>query len=99
MDFLHPRDPVSTWSHGFWLLLALPGVFLLWRRGSGDRAKQISLLIYGVGLVACSTTSTLFHGLRPPFDRLRMFDLLDYLGIYLLIAGSYTPIAWNVPRG
>jgi hemolysin III len=28
-----------------------------------------------------------------------MFDLLDHLGIYLLIAGSYTPIVWNILRG
>jgi hemolysin III len=99
MDLFNPREPVSTWSHGLWLLLALPGIIILWRRGSGDRAKQCSFLIYGLGLVSCSATSTLFHGVRLSSDRIRVFALLDYIGIYLLIAGSYTPIAWNILRG
>jgi channel protein (hemolysin III family) len=28
-----------------------------------------------------------------------MFALVDYTGIYILIAGSYTAIVWNVLRG
>jgi hemolysin III len=99
VDFLNPREPVSTWSHALWLLLALPGTLLLWRRGSGDRTKQLSLLTYGLSLAFCSAASTLYHGVRPTGHRLATFALLDYIGIYFLIAGSYTPIAWNLLRG
>jgi hemolysin III len=99
MDFLNPREPVSTWSHGLWLLLVLPGTFLLWRRSRGGRAKQLSLLIYGLSLVFCSAASTLYHGVRPAGYRIATFALLDYLAIYFLIAGSYTAIAWNLLRG
>src|SRR4051794_34374050 len=99
MEFLSPREPVSAWTHGFWLLASLPAVYLLWIRGRGDRAKQISFLIYGLGLVSCSLASTLYHGLRLRDEEIRVFALLDYIAIYLLIAGSYTPIIWNVLRG
>jgi hemolysin III len=99
MDLISPREPVNAWTHGFWLLLSLPGIYLLWTRGRGDRAKQFSFLIYGLGLVSCSLASTLYHGVRLHNDGIRLFALLDYIGIYILIAGSYTPIAWNVLRG
>jgi hemolysin III len=99
MDFLNPREPVNTWSHGLWLLLVLPGTLLLWRRSAGDRAKQLSLLIYGLSLIFCSAASTLYHGVQSAANRMATFALLDYIGIYFLIAGSYTAIAWNLLRG
>jgi hemolysin III len=98
MDLLHPREPVSTWSHGLWLAIALGGILLLWRSGRADRTRQITMLIYGLTLVFCSGCSTLFHGVRLPDDRIRPFALLDYTGIYMLIAGTYTPIAWTFLR-
>jgi hemolysin III len=99
MDFLNPREPVSTWSHGLWLLLVLPGSVWLWRRSRGDRGKQLSVLIYGLSLVFCSTASTLYHGVRSEGSRIATFATLDYLGIYFLIAGSYTAITWSLLRG
>ena len=99
MDLFNPREPFNTWSHGLWLALALPGIVLLWWRGQGDRGKQWSFLVYGLGLIACSAASTLYHGVQTSSDRIRMFALIDYTGIYVLIAGSYTAIVWNVLRG
>jgi hemolysin III len=93
------REPVSAWSHGAGLVLALPGTLILWKRGGGDLGKQISLLIYGICLVACYGASTLYHGVRVPDARLVPFVRLDSVGIFLLIAGSYTPMAWNLMRG
>ncbi len=43
--------------------------------------------------------STLYHGVQLPDDRLAMFVRLDSVGIFALIAGSYTPLAWNLMRG
>lgn len=100
MDFLHLREPVSAWSHCAGLLLALPGTLLLWRRSrSGDPAKRLSLLIFGLSLACCYAASTLYHGLRVQGDGLSFFDRLDRIGIFILIAGTYTPLAWVVMSG
>jgi hemolysin III len=99
MDFLNFRDPVSTWSHGAGLLLALPGTLFLWRRSSGDITKRRTLVIYGLSLAFCYAASTLYHGLRLPGDRLAVFDCLDRIGIFVFIAGSYTPMAWSLMQG
>ncbi len=98
MNLLNPREPINTWSHALWLIIALAGMILLWQRGQGDRAKQISLLIYGVSLIFCSACSTLYHGVRLPGERIRAFAMMDHVGIYMLIAGTYTPIAWTFLR-
>ena len=99
MDLLSPREPVNAWSHGLWLALAVPGTWLLWRRARGDFAKQVSLMIYGFTLVFCSACSTLYHGVRASDSQLETFALLDHVSIYMLIAGTYTPIAWTFLRG
>ncbi|WP_165235293.1 PAQR family membrane homeostasis protein TrhA [Aquisphaera insulae] len=98
MEFLHFREPVNAWSHCVWMLLALPGLVLLWRRGRGSAAMRTTLLIYGLSLVFCSGVSTLFHGVRHAPATIRFLDSLDHIGIYLLIAGTYTPITWTLLR-
>jgi len=96
MDF---RDPVSTWSHLIWMFLAVPGTLLLWRRSRGDRGKQITMTIFGLGLVFCFGSSALYHSLRLPAGELRPFLTLDYIGIYILIAASCTPIVFTLLQG
>jgi hemolysin III len=99
MDYLHFREPFSAWSHAVWLVLSIPATLVLWKRSGGDRAKRLSFLIFGLGLAACYLGSTLYHGVRVGPDRIDFFDRLDHIGIHLLIAGSYTPLALNLLRG
>ena len=99
MNLFDLREPVSAWSHGAWLLMALPGSVLLWWRAGGDRARQVVLLGYTFCLVLCATASTLYHSVQKTGVDLSAYLLLDHIGIYLLIAGSYTPIAWTLMRG
>ena len=70
-----------------------------WRRGGDDLGKRISLLVYGTCLIGCYAASTLYHGVRLPPDRLGIFIRLDSVGIFALIAGTYTPLAWVLMRG
>ena len=99
MSFLDFREPVSAWSHCAGLLLAVPGTFLLWRRSAGEPAKRITLLIYGLTLAFCYSASTLYHGVRLPAAGIARFARLDSVGIFALIAGSYTPLACCLLRG
>src|SRR4051794_1054446 len=99
MDILHLREPLSALSHGLWSVLALPATVILWQRSRGSLAKQISLLVFGASLAFCYTGSTLFHGVRVSAEQIALYDRLDHIGIYVLIAGSYTPLAWNLLHG
>jgi hemolysin III len=99
MNLLDPRQPVNAWTHGVGLALALPAAVLLLRRSRGDLAKQLCFLIYGLSLAACYAASMLFHGVQGPPPRIDLLKRLDLAGIYLLIAGTYTPPAWFLLRG
>jgi hemolysin III len=93
------RELVSAWTHCAGLMLAMPGTLILWRRSDGQLGKRLSLLVYGLSLIFCYAASTLYHGVRLPADRLAAFVRLASVGIFALIAGSYTPLAWNLMQG
>ena len=50
----------------------------------------IGFLTFGLTLVMLYSFSTLYHSLSDPFAK-RVFQKLDHVAIYLLIAGTYTP--------
>jgi len=99
MNVLDFREPVNAWSHCAGLLLALPGTLLLWRRSAGNHAKRVSVLVYGLTLMFCYLASTLYHGVRLPATGIATLARLDGVGIFALIAGSYTPLACCLMRG
>lgn len=99
MEWWHFREPVNTWTHLIWMLLAIPGTLLLWKRGRGDLPKQITFLIFGSGLVVCFGCSALYHGLRLPTDELGLFITFDHIGIYILIAATGTVMGFTILRG
>ncbi len=92
------REPVSAWTHFAALLIVMPGMLIL-LRGHGDRGKRISLLVYGLSLAVCYSASTLYHGVQLKGEKLAFFARLDSMGIFTLIAGTYTPLAWNLMSG
>lgn len=99
MEFLDLREPFSAWSHGIGMVLALPVTACLWHRARGDRGRRISLLVFGLTLALCLGASAAYHGVRGPAERIELFHLLDVIGIHTLIAGTATPVAWNLLRG
>lgn len=48
--------------------------------------------VYGVSIVVLYTMSSLYHGLKPLTAK-KVFQIIDHCTIYLLIAGTYTPIS------
>ncbi|MBQ6860276.1 MAG: hemolysin III family protein [Clostridia bacterium] len=53
----------------------------------------VSGSIYGFTLILLYTISSIYHGLRPHLTAKKVFQILDHCSIFLLIAGSYTPVA------
>ena len=66
---------------------------------AGDRPKQVSLLIYGASSILLFGWSALYH-LGNWSERTRaFFRRIDHANIFVLIAGTYTPIAFNTLSG
>ena len=49
--------------------------------------------VYGFTVILLYTISSIYHGLKPNTKAKKVFQVLDHCSIYILIAGSYTPIA------
>jgi len=86
-------------SHLVGAALALAGmvVLVVFAALQGDPWKIVSFSIYGASLFLLYTLSTLYHSLRGRAKDI--FRKLDHIAIYLLIAGSYTPLTLITLRG
>jgi hemolysin III len=88
------REPVNAITHSIGALASVVGLLILLTVAiRNESARQIvAFSIFGASLVAMYTVSTLYHGL-PLSDRgIARARRLDHVMIYILIAGSYTPI-------
>lgn len=53
----------------------------------------VSSSIFGFTMILLYTMSSIYHGLKPDIMAKRVFQIIDHCSIFLLIAGTYTPIA------
>ncbi|HEX8116185.1 MAG TPA: hemolysin III family protein, partial [Pyrinomonadaceae bacterium] len=97
---LTAEEVANCATHGVGLALSVAGfvalVALAW--AYGDAWHLAGCGVYGATLVALYLASTLYHGARRPRAK-RLFQALDHCGIYLLIAGTYTPFTLVTLRG
>lgn len=80
-------------THGAATILSIIGTFFLMRKGLAleDLPSLVSYIVFGASMVILFLNSTLYHSFK--FTHLRDFlQKVDHTSIYLLIAGSYTPI-------
>jgi hemolysin III len=84
----------NSLTHGLGAVLSLVGlVFLVVKAVQAQDGRLLaSFLIYGVGITFLFTASTLYHSIHHPATK-RVFHVMDHIGIYLMIAGTYTPFA------
>jgi hemolysin III len=85
-------ERLNSISHLVGAVLALIGLGALLTIAIQLRDPWIitSFTVFGLSLVLLYTMSTLYHSFHPPQLK-DLFQLLDHVAIYLLIAGTYTP--------
>ena len=80
-----------THGLGFGLSVAALTILVVWASQEGDPWKITAFSIYGSSLIILYLISTLYHSLTQ--SRIKaIFRRLDHAAIYLLIAGTYTPV-------
>lgn len=86
------REPINALTHGVGAVLGVVGLIALVVLSGGEPWRLASALVYGISLVMLFSASTLLHAVRGSARLLRVLRLLDHAAIFVLIAGSYTPI-------
>lgn len=88
------EELINVLTHGMGAVLSVAALVLLvvYSAVNGSAIHVISSVIFGVSLILLYSASTIFHAMKKLRWR-RIFQKIDHLCIYLLIAGTYTPIA------
>jgi len=85
-------DPVSSLTHlAGAALFAVLGVFLI-LRGRGNSRRVLSLLVFVLACVLLLSLSGVYHLLQHDTPARDVLMRLDHAAIFLLIAGSFTPV-------
>ncbi len=92
-------DPISSWSHLLGAGASLVMTFFLVRRGRGDALRVFALAVFGFSCVFLLSMSGVFHLLPRDTVGREVLKRLDHAGIFLLIAGTFTPIHIILFRG
>lgn len=86
------KEPFCSISHGAGILLSIAALITLLVLSAGKPLHLLAFGIYGISLMTLYAASTLYHSLRVPPKVEKRLARFDYCAIYLLIAGSYTPV-------
>ena len=86
------EEIANSVTHGIGAALAVVALVLLIMRAaaSGDPLHLAAALVYGIAMLVEYLMSTLYHAIAVERAK-RVFKVLDHSGIYLFIAGTYTP--------
>ena len=90
------REPVSGFTHLAGAVLGVAGMIWLIAITHNDPGKMISMIIYSVSMILLYSASATLHLVRASDRTLRMLRRCDHAAIYLVIAGTYTPIMYNL---
>jgi len=95
------KDPVSGLTHMIGAALAIPGLVVLVYSAAlyATTWHIVSFAIFGASLILLYTASTVYHSLSLSKRITGILRRIDHMMIYILIAGSYTPICLVPLRG
>lgn len=82
----------NSLTHGIGALLAIPATILLVQKAleNGTKIDLISYIIFGISMFCLYAASTIYHAWPTHKSLLKK---LDHSSIYVMIAGTYTPVA------
>ncbi|MBQ4821226.1 hemolysin III family protein [Aquimarina sp. MMG016] len=93
MKIQTPTEERWNWlSHGFGLILSVLGLFLLLAYDSNKTPySTFGIVLYSVSLIILYFASSAYH-YSNNLNLKKKFRILDHVCIYLLIAGTYSPV-------
>lgn len=88
-------------THGFGLICSVAWTVTMVQQAymHGDLIDVLSAFIYGGAMTNVYLASTIHHALPATWQTKRLWEMLDYTGIYALIAATYTPFMLGPLRG
>ncbi len=90
------HHPVRGFLHGTAAVVSFAGLIVLVVKTSSDLLRMFTMIVFAGSMVALFTTSSLYHSVPWKERWKKRMQRFDHSMIFLLVAGTYTPIAFNV---
>ncbi|WP_255298513.1 PAQR family membrane homeostasis protein TrhA [Brevibacillus dissolubilis] len=94
MKFLKMKEPVNTWTHFVPFLAGIVGLVFLILESYQNPSKLITMTIFGASVIILYGASTIYHWIRTTPEKELVLRKIDHMAIFLLIAGTYTPVLY-----
>ena len=86
------EEKLNAISHAIGALFGIAALVLLIVFNSEKTAWSLfSVIVYGISIIVLFTASTFYHSVKGE-ERKHYFRIVDHISIYILIAGTYTPV-------
>lgn len=86
------EESLNVLTHGLGAILSVIGFILLINANTYKTSwSTFSIVVYGLSMIILFTASTLYHYVEGERKK-HYFKVVDHISIYLLIAGTYTPV-------
>lgn len=89
------EELLNAITHGLGIVLGFIVLIFCTSKTLGCLYSFTGSLVYGLSMIILYTFSTLYHSFRPGVTK-KVFQILDHCSIYVMIAGTYTPILLTV---
>ncbi len=87
-------EPFNGFSHLLGAIASVVLLFILMKAAEEDPLNyKLAFVIYGVSLIGMFTSSALYHLIKASDKTKTRLKKFDHIMIFLMIAGSYTPVA------
>lgn len=95
------REPVSGFTHMFGAIASLIGMVILIVMSAYNRSTVhiVTFAVFGVSLILLYSASSIYHLVTISEKAINRLRKLDHSMIYVLIAGTYTPICLIALKG
>lgn len=95
------REPGSAITHFVAMMLSLFAAtpLLVKASAAADHITVIALTVFILSMILLYAASTMYHSINTSAGILKFFRKIDHMMIFVLIAGSYTPICLIVLGG
>lgn len=90
-SYSQSEERLNSFSHAIGLLLSFWALYLLLDKSFDDLNRIVSFSVFTLSASLLFLTSTIYHGATSQSTK-QLFKLFDHCAIYILIAGTYTPL-------
>jgi hemolysin III len=99
--FEHENEPMSGLTHFLGFLLVIAGLVLLivFAAKRGTVWHIVGYTVFGASMILLYLASTIYHFIPITHRAKAVMQRIDHAMIYVLIAGTYTPICFVTLRG